>query len=142
MSSIAGKKVSQLTKGEYKRLCIAEEMVNGPKLLYVDEPTTGVSLLEVSVLLLCFREMVNADRTVVTTIHQPTADTFKLFDTLMLLSKGRVLFFGKPDDAVNFFVQSPHQYDSSQYKNPAEFVADISAGHLPDRGVRAITADS
>ena len=56
---VADKKVKYLNRGEYKRLSIAEEMVHGPKLLLMDEPTTGVSLYEASILLLTFREMVS-----------------------------------------------------------------------------------
>jgi ATP-binding cassette, subfamily G (WHITE), eye pigment precursor transporter len=134
--SVAEKKVKFLNKGEYKRLSIAEEMVHGPKLLLVDEPTTGVSLYETSVLLMTFREMVNADRTVVATMHQPSAEAFRLFDSLMLLSKGRVIYSGRISNATDFFVNSPYQYFLGNFSNPADFLAEISAGHISDCKVR------
>lgn len=133
---IQNKKVKYLNSGEYKRLSIAEEVVHGPKLLLMDEPTTGVSLYESSVLFQTFREMVNADRTVVTTLHNPTAEVFELFDSLLLLSKGRVIYSGRITGATEFFVTSPYQYFSEAYKNPAEFLLDISAGHIADCRVR------
>lgn len=132
MISVVDKKVKFLNKGEYKRLSIAEEMVHGPKLLIMDEPTTNVSLIEASILLLCFREMVNADRTVIATVHQPTAETFRLFDTLLLLSKGRVIYSGPVSGATDYFVNSPYQYHYGNYNNPGDFLADISGAHISD----------
>ena len=126
------KKVKYLNKGEYKRLSIAEEMVHGPKLLLMDEPTTGVSLYETSVLLTTFREMVNADRTVVATMYQPSAEAFNLFDSLLLMSKGRVIYSGRITGATEFFTTSPYRYSMESHGNPADFLADISAGQIAD----------
>ena len=130
--SVLDKKAKKLNSGEWKRLCIAEEMVHGPKLLLMDEPTTGISLVETSILLMCFREMVNQDRTVVATIHQPNADVFKLFDTLMLLSQGRVIYHGNASKAAAFFTSSPFQFQMTGYTNPADFIADIANLSIAD----------
>lgn len=126
------KKAKKLNSGEWKRLCIAEEMVHGPKLLLMDEPTTDISLAETSILLMCFREMVNQDRTVVASIHQPTAEAFKLFDTLLLLSKGRVIYHGNASAAAAFFTSSPFQFNMTGYNNPADFIADIANNSVTD----------
>ena len=132
------KKTKTLNSGELKRLSIAEEMIHGPKLLFVDEFTEGVSLYEISILMNCFREMVNQDRTVVTTAYQPTVEMFNLFDSLMLLSKGRVIYHGPLDRAVKFFVTSPFEYNFSNYTNPADFLTDISGGFVSDSKVNCI----
>jgi ABC-type multidrug transport system ATPase subunit len=126
------KKTKKCTPGELKRVSIAEEMVAGPKLLLMDEPTTGVNIYEIVVLLQTFREMVNQDRTVVASIHQPTPEEFKLFDSLLLLSKGRVIYQGPVHNATNFFISSPFAFDYRNYTNPADFVTDISGGFLSD----------
>lgn len=68
--SILNTKVSQLTRGERRRVSIAEEIVHGPSLLLIDEPTTHLDLLDESVMMMTFREMVNQDKTVVTTSYQ------------------------------------------------------------------------
>jgi ABC-type multidrug transport system ATPase subunit len=129
---VKNKKTKFLNKGEWKRLSIAEEMVHGPKLLLLDEPLNGVSMTESSILMNTFREMVNQDRTVVATMHQPSPEIFKLFDTLLLLSKGRVIYYGPTSQAATFFVNSPFAYDMSAYTNPADFFSDISAGFVTD----------
>lgn len=107
-------------------------MVAGPKLLLMDEPCTGVNIFEIVVLLQTFREMVNQDRTVVATVHQPTAEEFKLFDSLLLLSKGRVIYHGPVANATNFFVASPFAFDYRNYTNPADYVTDISGCFISD----------
>ena len=132
---MAHKKVKFLNSGEYKRLSIAEEIVHGPKLLLIDEPITGVSLRESSILLNTFREMVNADRTVVCSMYHPSVEAFNLFDSLLLLSKGRVIYSGRIGAATEFFTQSPYQYSLAGYTNPADFLADISSSQLPDSKV-------
>lgn len=70
LDDVADKKVKYLTPGQRKRLSIAEEIVFGPTLLLIDEPTTGLSPVDESVMMMTFREMVNQDRTVVATLHE------------------------------------------------------------------------
>lgn len=135
---LANKKSKSLNAGELKRLSIAEEMVHGPKLLLMDEPLTDVSLYEASVMMLTFREMVNQDRTVVASVYQPSAEVFKLFDTLLLLSNGLVIYYGPVSNATNFFVVSPFGYDLSNYTNPADFLADVAGGYISDSKVKYV----
>jgi ABC-type multidrug transport system ATPase subunit len=132
LDSVQMKKTKFLNNGELKRVSIAEEMVHGPKLLYMDEPLTGISMAETSVLMNTFREMVNQDRTVIATVHQPSSDVFKLFDSVLLLSRGRVIYSGPVTNATAYFTNSPFQYNLSTYNNPADFFADVSGGFVSD----------
>ena len=84
---------------------------------------------------------VNADRTVVATMYQPSAEAFRLFDSLMLLSKGRVIYSGRISGATDFFVNSPYQYFFTNYNNPADFLADISGGQISDCKVKEAPAE-
>ena len=68
--SVKDKKVKQLTAGDVRRLSIAEEIVHGPSLLLIDEPTTGLNMTDVATMLRTFREMVNQDKTVIATLYQ------------------------------------------------------------------------
>lgn len=56
------------------------------------------------------RELCNQDRTIILSIHQPSPTTFKLFDLLLLLSEGRVFYFGPACNAVSFFTESPFKF--------------------------------
>jgi ABC-type multidrug transport system ATPase subunit len=132
LNDVMDKPVNKLNAGERRRLSIAEEIVCGPTLLLIDEPTTNLDPLAESVLLRTFREMVNESRTVVATLHQPSAVVFDLFDTLLLLSKGQVIYHGPAADAVKYFVAQPLNFPFADYSNPADFLTDVSAGAVVD----------
>lgn len=71
---------------------------------------------------------------------QPTSDVFQLFDTLLLLSKGRVAYTGATDRAVTYFSESPAmQFNTSLYFNPADFLLDISGCLLKNIAVRGVS---
>lgn len=129
-------KAKDLSAGDFRRLSIAEEIVHGPALLLIDEPTTGLPIKDVASMLMTFREMVNQDKTVVATIHQPSAAAFRVFDTVMLLSRGRVIYHGNVEKAQIFFLDSPYGFSPAGYDNPADYLLDISAGILKDANVR------
>ena len=132
LTDIKAKPVYKLTVGERRRLSIAEEIVHGPPLLLIDEATTGLDALAESVMMRTFREMVNENRTVVATVHQPSAQVFELFDTILLLSKGQVIYHGPASQAVNYFMQSPNSFPFKEYSNPGDYLTDISGGFLED----------
>ncbi len=61
----------KLDPGSLRRLSIAEEVVHGPTLLLADEPITGLSTKDASIIMTgAFRELVNQERTVIITLHQ------------------------------------------------------------------------
>lgn len=61
--------------------------------------------------------------TVISSIHQPRSSIFAMFDDLILLSEGRMLYSGPADQALSYFEQLGHQ--CPPHYNPAEFLADI-----------------
>jgi ABC-type multidrug transport system ATPase subunit len=132
LNDVVNKKAKNISLGERRRLSIAEEIVAGPTLLMIDEPTTNLGLHDESVMMQCFREMVNQDRTVVASMHSPSYNTFKLFDTLLLLSQGQVIFSGPCSEAAKYFTTMPNPYILEEYRNPADFLVDISGGFLPN----------
>mmetsp|Transcript_15706 Transcript_15706/g.64196 ORF Transcript_15706/g.64196 Transcript_15706/m.64196 type:complete len:181 (-) Transcript_15706:872-1414(-) len=69
------------------------------------------------------RGLAHRGRTIVTTIHQPRSNIFTLFDRLLLLSKGRVMYFGPATDAVAYF--SGLNYRCPSNFNPADFFIDL-----------------
>ena len=134
---LSGTKTKLLDVGALRRLSIAEEIVHGPTLILVDEPITDLEPKDISIIMSgTLRELVNQDRTVVATMHQPSAEVFELFDTLLLLSYGRLIYRGPASKAMEFFTSSVHlQFDLKEYANPAFFLADIAGGRVADKSV-------
>ena len=56
------------------------------------------------------RRLCDQNRTVILSIHQPSPATFESFDLLLLLSAGRVCYFGPAGKAVKFFTESPFKF--------------------------------
>lgn len=123
-------RAKRLTNGELKRLSIAEELVHGPGLLLIDEPTTSQDLRDESIMLQTFRELVNQDRTVVASIQTPSERILQLFDVVLLLSKGSVIYHGPMANADKFFTSSPYKFSLNAYDNRGDFLTDISGGYL------------
>ncbi len=71
-------------------------------------------------------------RTVVLTIHQPRANMFLQFDSIMLLAAGRVAYFGPPQAAVGHF--SSLGYQCPALTNPADFLLDLLCPIPSDNG--------
>ena len=57
------------------------------------------------------------------TIHQPSPATYALFDKLLLLAEGRVIYFGPSRDVVNYFITSPFQFPYQAGSNPANYLS-------------------
>lgn len=43
------------------------------------------------------------DRTLVATIHQPSSQMFELFDKLLLMTDGRIVYQGLPSEVAGYF---------------------------------------
>eukprot|EP00762_Andalucia_godoyi_P004214 ANDGO_05550.mRNA.1 hypothetical protein len=120
-----GKKNERISGGEMKRLSCALELVASPEVLFLDEPTSGLDAAASYNLVRTLAKLAKKNgQTVVTTIHQPSAQIFDHFDTLMLLSEGKVVYYGPARYAVKYFEQS-FGLQCPVYSNPADFLIDI-----------------
>ena len=62
-------------------------------------------------------------RSIVATIHQPRSNIYTMFDKLLLLSKGKTMYFGPRSEAVQYF--SSIKYPCPEAFNPADFFVDL-----------------
>jgi ABC-type multidrug transport system ATPase subunit len=130
-SQLGSQTVRGVSGGELKRVSIAVEIVHLPGLMFLDEPTTGLDSSISHEVMSAVRNLANQNRTVVCTIHQPSEDTFALFDTLLLLAEGRVVYFGSAQAATDFFTQSPFRFACNPSANPADFIVAVAGSFLP-----------
>jgi ABC-type multidrug transport system ATPase subunit len=78
-----------------KRLTIAVELVAFPRILFLDEPTSGLDGSGALLVAGVMRAVADRGVVVVSTIHQPSAAIFGMFDELLLLQRrGRVVYNG------------------------------------------------
>jgi len=112
-----------LSGGERKRVSIAIELITNPKLIFLDEPTSGLDSFAAKTVLDVLRQLAFMGRTVLCTIHQPSADIFRLLDDLMILAEGDVVYFGKAANAIPYFDKIG--FKCPPYRNPADYLIKI-----------------
>ena len=76
------------------------------------------------------RNLANQQRTIICTIHQPSPSTYLLFDKLLLMAEGRVIYFGNAREVVPYFTESPYKFTYKEGSNPADFVIAVAGGFL------------
>lgn len=110
-----------LSGGERKRTSIGYELITNPKILFLDEPTTGLDIITASNIIECIsNEAKYSNRIIIYTIHQPSSDIFKKFDKLMVMANGRSVYNGLAKDAVKFYEK--FNFKCHNLMNPAEFL--------------------
>ncbi|KAK4356505.1 hypothetical protein RND71_025476 [Anisodus tanguticus] len=92
--------ILEISGGEKKRLSIALEILARPRILFLDEPTTGLDSASAFFVVQALKNISSDGRTVISSIHQPSSEVFALFDDLFLLSGGETVYFGEAKLAV------------------------------------------
>ncbi|KAF6002139.1 hypothetical protein F1559_001220 [Cyanidiococcus yangmingshanensis] len=111
-----------ISGGQRRRLSIGVEILRLPSVLFLDEPTSGLDSAATFNLMVSIRNLAAMGVTIVATIHQPAARVLALSDKLMLLSRGRTVYFGPTNRAVAYFEKIG--YPVPNLENPADFFMD------------------
>ena len=78
------------------------ELITNPSILFLDEPTTGLDTYTAYSVVSTLHNLAVSGRTVVATIHQPSSDIFHLFNDLMVLAQGHLVYQGPAANMVSF----------------------------------------
>jgi ABC transport system ATP-binding/permease protein len=93
-----------ISGGQRKRLNIGLELLREPAILFVDEPTSGLSSRDSENIMDLLKELSLRGKMVFVVIHQPSSDIFKMFDTLIIMDSGGFqIYYGNPIEAVVYF---------------------------------------
>ncbi|HEY0978685.1 MAG TPA: ATP-binding cassette domain-containing protein [Flavobacteriales bacterium] len=102
-----------ISGGQRKRLNIALELIREPSVLFVDEPTSGLSSRDSENIMDLLKELALKGRLIFVVIHQPSSEIFKLFDRLLLMDQeGHPVYYGDPVNAVVYFKKVTGQVNS------------------------------
>eukprot|EP00742_Colponemidia_sp_Colp-10_P009736 GILJ01010646.1.p1 GENE.GILJ01010646.1~~GILJ01010646.1.p1 ORF type:complete len:601 (+),score=87.48 GILJ01010646.1:39-1805(+) len=112
-----------ISGGERKRLCVAMELLASPRILFLDEPTSGLDSVTAFSLCRLLRQLSrDTECAILTTIHQPQAKIFELFDSLFILKDGSVVFNGNAQNALHVWASSGLPLPA--YTNPADHLLE------------------
>ena len=90
-----------ISGGERKRTNIGIELVSDPNLLFLDEPTTGLDSATALDVMRNLADLKSRGITIVSTIHAPSKDILELFDQVIILVDGKLVFDGKPTEIAD-----------------------------------------
>lgn len=134
ISHIADSRIALLSGGERKKLNLVTELLTDPKIIFCDEPTTGLDSFSALSVIKSLRKLTNrptnqiqqqmsyesttstdlvqiatngsnANKLIVCSIHQPTSEVFHCFSHVILMHKGRIAYSGSASAALVHFAK-------------------------------------
>lgn len=131
-----------ISGGQRKRLNIALELIREPSVLFVDEPTSGLSSRDSENIMDLLKELALKGKLVFVVIHQPSSDIFKMFDKLLLLDVGGYpIYNGNPVESVVYFKTIINQVNANESEcvtcgnvNPEQIFNIIESKVLDENG--------
>nr|XP_057914046.1 ATP-binding cassette sub-family G member 5 [Doryrhamphus excisus]XP_057914047.1 ATP-binding cassette sub-family G member 5 [Doryrhamphus excisus] len=124
-SVIGGRIFPGISGGERRRVSIASQLLQDPRVILLDEPTTGLDSMTANQIVVLLAELARRNRIVVVTIHQPRSELFRLFSRIAVMSRGELVFCGQPEEMVDFFSQCG--YECPEYCNPFDIYVDFTS---------------
>jgi len=104
-----------ISGGQRKRLNIALELIREPLVLFVDEPTSGLSSRDSENVIDLLKELSLKGKLIFVVIHQPSSDIYKMFDKMYILDTGGFpIFYGNPVEGVIYFKKIANHADAEK----------------------------
>ncbi|KXS10981.1 P-loop containing nucleoside triphosphate hydrolase protein [Gonapodya prolifera JEL478] len=123
--------IKGISGGEKRRLNIGLGMICNPKVLIIDEATTGLDSSAAQIVARTLYSIARSGRTVVVTSQQTRTEIFELFDSVLVLAGGgRVAYQGDRPGMLQFFEAAGHKCPDND--NPADYIIDVTSIDLRD----------
>ncbi len=114
-----------ISGGQRKRLNIALELIRNPQILFVDEPTSGLSSKDSENIMDLLKELSLRGTLVFVVIHQPSSTIFKLFDRLLIMDQGGYLVYdGIPLNALVHF--KTHSFQGNAHERECGMCGNVN----------------
>ncbi|KAG8720659.1 hypothetical protein FRC09_009177 [Ceratobasidium sp. 395] len=130
-----------LSGGERRRVSIALEIVAGVEVLVLDEPTSGLDSVSAAKVAQVLADLAHDEENpvaVVASIHQPSSRLYHQFDSVLLLARGRQVYFGPGGTApVRAFAEARIRPMEEGY-NVADYLLEVASEGI--EGVRGVAS--
>ncbi|EES01392.1 ABC transporter G family member 38 [Sorghum bicolor] len=115
-----------ISGGQKKRLTTGEMLVGPTKVLFMDEISTGLDSSTTFQIIKCIQQIVHmGEATVLASLLQPTPEVFELFDDVMLLSEGQIVYQGPREYVLEFFERCG--FRCPQRKGVPDFLQEVTS---------------
>ncbi|XP_058453468.1 ATP-binding cassette subfamily G member 4-like [Malaya genurostris] len=117
-------RTAKLSGGQKKRLAIALEIVNNPPVMFFDEPTSGLDISTSKKCVELLKQLAREGRTIICTIHQPSALLLNMFDHLFTIAEGECIYTGSTGNIVPFLKEL--EIICPENHSPSDFLLEIA----------------
>ncbi|KAL9171408.1 hypothetical protein ABFS82_04G206600 [Erythranthe guttata] len=115
-----------ISGGQKKRVTTGEMLVGPAKAFFMDEISTGLDSSTTFQIVKFMRQMVHImDITMVISLLQPAPETFDLFDDVILLSDGEIVYQGPRENVLEFFEYMG--FKCPERKGVADFLQEVTS---------------
>ncbi|XP_065866240.1 ABC transporter G family member 29-like [Euphorbia lathyris] len=115
-----------ISGGQKKRVTTGEMIVGPTKTLFMDEISTGLDSSTTFQIVKCLQQIVHlTEGTVLMSLLQPAPETFDLFDDIILLSEGQIVYQGPRDHVLEFFESCG--FRCPERKGTADFLQEVTS---------------
>ncbi|XP_020579208.1 ABC transporter G family member 42-like isoform X1 [Phalaenopsis equestris] len=115
-----------ISGGQKKRVTTGEMIVGPTKTLFMDEISTGLDSSTTHQVVKCLQQIVHlGEATIVMSLLQPAPETFDLFDDIILLTEGHIVYQGPRELALHFFESCGFQ--CPERKSVSDFLQEVTS---------------
>lgn len=115
-----------ISGGQRKRLTTGEMLVGPARALFMDEISTGLDSSTTYQIVNSLRQSIHIlNGTAVISLLQPAPETYELFDDLILLSDGQIVYQGPRENVLEFFERMG--FKCPERKGAADFLQEVSS---------------
>ncbi|KAE8705164.1 Pleiotropic drug resistance protein 12 [Hibiscus syriacus] len=115
-----------ISGGQKKRVTTGEMIVGPTKTLFMDEISTGLDSSTTYQIVKCLQQIVHlTEGTILMSLLQPAPETFDLFDDIILLSEGQIVYQGPREHVVEFFESCG--FKCPERKGTADFLQEVTS---------------
>ncbi|KAL9641600.1 hypothetical protein ABK040_013519 [Willaertia magna] len=119
--------------GQRRRVSISIQLINNPDLLLLDEYSSGLDSYTAFEIGKNLRQLTKEQgKTIISTIHQPSSELFSLFDNVMVLSGGKLIFFGSCS-IIREYLNSI-EYPLPSDTNPSDWFLSVTSNPYLKKG--------
>jgi len=124
-----------ISGGERKRTSVGVELISNPKLLFLDEPLSGLDSYAAYTLVQALKDLTQSGVPVLCTVHQPSSEIFDMFDDVIMLHDGEVVYHGEVEELPRHFAELG--FPCKKNFNPADHVMFLMQKE-PEQTIRNI----
>ncbi|XP_034688607.1 pleiotropic drug resistance protein 2-like [Vitis riparia] len=115
-----------ISGGQKKRVTTGEMLVGPAKAFFMDEISTGLDSSTTFQIVKFLKQMVHImDITMVISLLQPPPETYDLFDDIILLSEGKIVYQGPRENVLEFFEHMGFRLPDR--KGVADFLQEVTS---------------